>query len=277
MAGKWQVYLDDNRNKQVVVSARGFWYADPFLFADKQKYIFVEAFRIKKEIGTIGYLKEEENYKKLHLLIDNNYHHSFPNVFRVDKQIYMIPESGESHGMFLYKFDDFPEKLSLVKELIHGDFVDTALVSIENSIGFFLSYKSKERELYQITIDFNSLDVSYKLLLFDENKQLRPAGNSFIHNGILVVPFQNCKNKYGESILLKQVETVSGLVSVGKTFETIDSLSFEKEMRITRIHTLNHCEGNCSIYDFMVDKFSISKPFKMLRRILRRKRHKDNE
>lgn len=274
IAGKWQVYLDDNGNKQIIKPSKGYWYADPFLFVAKEKYLFVEAFKKSKELGQVGYLSSADGYKKLSILIEGNRHYSFPNVFKINGQIYMLPESSESHGVYLYRFDAFPNKLTLVKELVHGDFVDTALVTVNGYKAILLSYTSDSHKLYQIDVDFKSLESTYKLLLDDKEKQLRPAGNAYTSNGKIYIPLQNCKDKYGESVIIRELRINNGTVELLNPFKIIDSSSI-KELKMNRIHTFNTDGNNAFVYDFMKEGFSLFKSFRMLRRKLRRKRHKD--
>lgn len=275
IAGDWRVCLVKDNEIKDIKPAKGFWYADPFLFSENgKKYIFVEAFNKRKEIGYIGYLKEEDNFSQLNIILKGDCHYSFPNVFKVGKDFFLIPESSEEQGIFLYKFTGFPDKFQKVCNLKHGEYVDTALVSVENNIAYLVTYSTKQKELYSLVVNNGTKEVEFALLEKDVHKQLRPAGNAFIENGQLVMPFQNCMNKYGESIVLREIRVVDGSLVLCKIKKEITCKDLHLDKKAKRIHTHNVGKDGEIIVDYMIEKFSFLKSFKMLRRILRRKRHK---
>lgn len=275
VAGDWRVCLVKDNEIIDIKAAKGFWYADPFLFSENgKKYIFVEAFNKRKEVGYLGYLKDEDNFSKLNVILKSDCHYSFPNVFKAGKDIYLIPESSEEQGVFLYKFTGFPDNFEKVCTLKPGEYVDTALVSAENNIAYLVTYSTKQKELYSLVVNNETKEVKFALLEKDVHKQLRPAGNAFIENGKLLMPFQNCKNKYGESLILREIKIVNGSLVLSKIEKEITCKDLHLDKKAKRIHTYNVGEDGEIIIDYMIEKFSFLKSFKMLRRILRRKKHR---
>lgn len=275
IGGDWQVKVFAKNNSQIIKPQKGYWYGDPFLFSHNDElFLFVEAFHKKKELGYIGYLSSNDGFNKLSILIEEKFHFSFPNVFAVNDIIYMIPESGEKNGIFLYKFDAYPNGIALVQKLIDGPFVDTALVEMQNNIGYFITYNPEEKTLYSLIVDFTTFKAEITLIKEDPNKIWRPAGNAFKKDSTNYIPFQNCSTKYGESILLREASVKEGNVVIEDTAREIKPVDFDIDRKAKRLHTYNLINDNCYVIDYMMEGFKLFKSFKMLKRIQRRKKHK---
>lgn len=274
IGGDWKVKLFTPNGERIIKPEDGYWYADPFLFAyNEEQYLFVEAFDKRKELGYLGYLSSKDNFQKLNILIKEKYHFSFPNVFTVNDHVYMIPESSEKNGIYLYSFDDFPNGLKMVKKLISGSFVDTALVSIIGNKGFFITYNSREKALYSLNIDFDDCSSKLEKIKDDPNKTFRPAGNAFSMENELVMPFQNNLFKYGESILLRMASISSNTVAIEDDYRELKPIDFGLGDEVKRMHTYNILDDRNFAVDYMVEKVILTKSFKMMKRKLRRKKH----
>lgn len=273
VGGDWNVFLQKNEDKFLILPEKGFWYADPFLFKHNNKiYLFVEAFEKKKELGRIGFLSSDDNFSKLNILISNQYHYSFPNVFSYKDNIYMIPESSEEHAVYLYKFDSFPLSPLRVARLLSGEYVDTSLIKKEEEFCIFSSYDNQFKKI--VFFKFNFVNNSVEILnnYDDIDNSLRPAGNAFVKDGMIVAPFQCCKNKYGEKIILKIIEICGDKVVINNEVGEIGRCDFDFAKKNGRIHTYNRCD-ECFVIDYMNERFSLLKSVHMLKRKLRRKAH----
>ena len=56
----------------------------------------------------------------LGVVLKQPFHLSYPMVFESGSSIFMIPESGASNEVALYRFDDFPSGLNKVRVLLTG-------------------------------------------------------------------------------------------------------------------------------------------------------------
>ena len=97
--------------------------ADPFMVLKNGKYfIFFEALNRETAQGDIAYAESTDgkkwNYKKV--VIDENFHLSYPYVFEWDNTYYLIPESAQDFSVRLYKATEFPEKWEYVGNLLSG-------------------------------------------------------------------------------------------------------------------------------------------------------------
>ena len=79
--------------QEIKINCKGrYWLADPFLFEkDSKVYIFYEAFDLVQRKGKIGYSIIDDKKKSIpvHIVLDEPYHLSFPNVFVYQDNIYM--------------------------------------------------------------------------------------------------------------------------------------------------------------------------------------------
>lgn len=119
-----------------IQNPKGRFLADPFVFEhDKSHYIFVEDLFYKDNKGRISVIKiDGDNYKFIGVVLEEDFHLSFPFIFREDDEIYMIPESHENHDVRLYRCLEFPNKWELDQVLMSGvSAADTMLIKEENT------------------------------------------------------------------------------------------------------------------------------------------------
>ena len=82
-------------------------------------YCFVEQFNFLSNKGHISVLEiNVEEDKFLGTAIDEEFHLSYPNIFKHNDEIYMCPESSAAKDIRLYKCNNFPLHWKLEKILI---------------------------------------------------------------------------------------------------------------------------------------------------------------
>lgn len=210
--GEWFVAYRsvDDKSYKLVKAPENQWCADPFVFeADGEHYIFVEQYI--KEKGCIGYFQfkdGEPHYKGK--LIENSYHMSYPDVFSYDDRIYMIPESSANNTVDLYVADAFPQKWRKVKTLISEQkYVDSTVYQDEKDL-YLISYSMiGGYEIHVFLLDMKNLNV--KLISKKRYKRnvARPGGRLFFEDGKLMRPAQDCSRKYGEALIVYQVDDLN--------------------------------------------------------------------
>ncbi len=181
--------------------------ADPFLVPfDNDIYLFYEA--IKNGKGEI-WNKRLRNDKWLqpHKVIVENYHLSYPFVFKEDDDLYMLPESSQNKDVRLYKCLEFPntwEIESILQENV--TFVDTTLLIVDG-IYFWFTYDTTlktERLFYSTSL--KSIWVEHSC---SKKNNYRNAGPIFMENDIWYRPIQKSYGKYGEGVALLKIEDIS--------------------------------------------------------------------
>jgi hypothetical protein len=105
--------------------------ADPFMIREGSTWhMFFEVYNGKTNHGDIGYATSEDGHKWEYnkIVLDEDFHLSYPYVFKWQDQYYMIPESFDAKSVRLYKAVDFPAKWAFVKTLLDGEsYVDPCI------------------------------------------------------------------------------------------------------------------------------------------------------
>jgi hypothetical protein len=109
-------------NSTRISAPRGHFWADPFLCSHNGKtYCFVEDFVYKTKRGHISVLEiTDGGARLLGDCIKEDFHLSFPFLFRHEGQLYMCPESSEARQIRLYRCKNFPLEWELCHTLMDG-------------------------------------------------------------------------------------------------------------------------------------------------------------
>lgn len=116
--------------------------ADPFMVKEKSKwYMFFEVYNLYTKQGDIGYAVSEDGFKWVYkqIVLDEKYSISFPHVFKLNDNYYMVPETYASGFIRLYRAESFPTKWVFVKNLIKGNFTDPSLFQYNGKWWVFVS------------------------------------------------------------------------------------------------------------------------------------------
>ena len=188
------------------------WCADPFVFEDgDDHYIFVEQYRKDKDKGCIGYFKFVDGIPvNKGIIIENSYHMSYPDVFKYKDHYYMIPESSANNTVDLYIADSFPDKWHKETTLIdNGKYVDSTVYQDDTGI-YLISYTmTNGYDLHVFSLDMEKRELTEISIKHYENNIARPGGRLFLKDGKIIRPAQDCSKKYGEALILYQVDSMN--------------------------------------------------------------------
>ena len=110
--------------------------ADPFLFVYKDElFLFYEEQIDLRGKGLIKMTKTKDlvRWSNPVIVLEESFHLSYPNVFEVNGDIYMMPETGHDLSIKLYKANNDLTKWTYHKTLLEGkNFVDSSIVYYEN-------------------------------------------------------------------------------------------------------------------------------------------------
>ena len=195
--------------------------ADSFVVYENNKYyIFFEEFDIEKRHGylCVGELNQEKNQlDKVRIILNKEYHLSFPNVFKYQEKYYMLPESHANNEVALYEFEEFPYKLKKVKTLLRGNFADNVLLEYKSKWYLFTNKSEHEGDLHSKNL---SIFISNDLLKCEfrefhnnpvviDNEFARMGGQFIKENNKLYRVSQDCKNRYGYKINIMEIEKLN--------------------------------------------------------------------
>ena len=104
--------------------------ADPFMIhVDNVWHMFFEVMNEQTNRGAIG-LATSRNGLEWHyqqIVLREPFHLSYPHVFCVDNEYFMLPESYEANSTKLYRAVSFPTKWEPVKNILEGEWVDSSM------------------------------------------------------------------------------------------------------------------------------------------------------
>ena len=187
-------------------------FADPFLINHNSNiYTFYEVEienenKVKGEIWAS--IINDDKLEKPFKVLSENFHLSFPNVFKHGNHFYMVPESHENKTVSLYKSENFPENWQLAKDLKSNvEFVDTSFIEL-NDVFYWFTFDlnlNKTRLFYSDSLIDQWIEHTSSPINLNRN-----AGGIFKKpNGDLIRPIQISKNSYGEGVALLKITILS--------------------------------------------------------------------
>lgn len=271
VGGQWYVgYRCKGEDEYTIINTpAGMWIADPTAYSvNGEHYIFVEVFEESKKKAAIGYY-QFENGKPVYkgIIIENPYHMSYPCVFEYKGEQYMIPESSANDSISLYKAGHFPDKWIKVKDLVKGEkLVDSTVVSNGEGV-VILSYRVCKSgwELVQFSLDMENKTLSENSKIQYSENVGRPAGYIFDGNKR---PAQDCRKKYGENLLIYEVDSLVPYKEHKLT--TISACSLKTVNKYDRIHTYTQ-DGTYEVVDLFKEKIDLLHGLKIFCRAYLRK------
>ena len=233
------------------------WFADPFLFSQEEDdyQVFVELMATNHKKGEIAVFTRGSS--KYEVVLSEPFHLSFPNVFVLDDQIYMMPESSAIEEIRLYKCAHYPDDFTYFKTLLKGEkFVDSVIFVHKGN--YFLGTYSQSVSPNQLQIyrfDATSLEAGERLCCLDDPKKIfRPAGNPFVENGITVFPMQIGTSSYGENVAFYSFDIIDGQIALTPLARNIPLP--DRRTKYCHMHTYNLC-GDFACVDFAKNHFSL--------------------
>lgn len=239
----------------------GYWLADALLFEEKNiQYLFVEAYEIKEKIGRIGILTYNGNkFIDFKVIMKENYHLSYPYVFKHMDKIYMIPESCENASVDIYEAKKFPEKWEKIHTILKGCFVDTSVYQIDDKNFLLYTYNVRKKILYLYMLDFQSFKLNLISEYNDSDGILRNGGKIVLDEQEILRPVQFNNFIYGQ--YLRIVTYPDNILRYKIIPEKID---IDNKNKYRRLHTYSRTNVIEAI-DLSNFKFDI---FKVIRKLL---------
>lgn len=233
--------------------------ADPFLFSKKNKdYLFVEKFSFKENKGVIScFLLTKNKYHFLGDAITEDFHLSFPYIFKYNNKIYMCPETHQKRDIRIYECTKFPLKWKLSKIIMNDiSAVDTVIFK-KNGFWWLVTCVSNCNNR-----DFNELNIfysdngplsdswkSHKLNpIFVDSRTARNAGIIYKNKKIFRVSQKNAFNFYGKKIFLNEILTLNKNEYVEKFHSSVKANFL---MNIKGIHHM-HLNKNYIAFDYCI-------------------------
>lgn len=231
--------------------------ADPFTFQHKKKnYIILEEFNLKNQKGVISlYEISGKKYKRIGIILNENFHLSYPYLFKFNKKLYLIPESSEKKEIRIYQCVKFPFEWKLKKVLFKNlNAVDPMIFKNKGIWWLFFNSKNNfENDYSKLNIYFNKenpLSSKWKKSGIKSLNDLKLGRNGGILN-FKKNQYRITQNEsyffYGKSLSINQILKLTTSEYKEKKVKKIEPRKFNNN-NILGVHHLNN-NNNLVCYD----------------------------
>lgn len=186
--------------------------ADAFGFLDEDRAVILyEQFNQHTQRGEIH--AQIDGKEVGAVLPTDEYHRSYPFVFKYASETYCIPESHERHSIDLFKWHSadgrFKWERTLVKD---ASLTDPTLCEIEGTWWLFCTPREWSNTalcLYYAHTPFGPFEAHANNPVKWDIRSARPGGQLFQVDGSWYRPAQDCSKSYGSRLVLQRIAHIS--------------------------------------------------------------------
>ena len=189
--------------------------ADPFLFVQNNTlYLFYEK-QTYWNPATIEMTctKDLQIWTKPQIVLQEDFHLSYPYVFKYNETVYMIPETHKVKEIRLYKANNDLTQFTYYKTLINEDksFVDSSLYISSDKVFLFTTSIESDIQLHLYISDniYGPYAEHIKSPVANGSQYGRNGGGIVNVNNELYRINQNCLASYGENLNIFSINDIS--------------------------------------------------------------------
>jgi len=210
---------DGGHDWTIVSPPRGRSFADPFVIRnDDRHYVFFEEYIAREDRGIISYVDivSDARTSSPHVVLERDHHLSYPFVFTLDGDVFMVPETAEKRAVELHRAVDFPRGWVFERRLLNDIAgVDATIVAHAGKLWLFMNVAEHgvaySDELYIFFADSLEGHWTPHWLnpVVSDVRSARPAGRIFERDEMLIRPGQDSSRGYGSAVVLHRIEVLS--------------------------------------------------------------------
>lgn len=185
--------------------------ADPFLFArNGVLYVFYESVsRSKKGVIKAISTTDLSTFRDLGVILQEDFHLSYPHVLSLGSDVYMLPESSEAGRVCLYGFKDFPFRPEFCRTLLVGDYVDSSIFHKEGTYYLFAT-SPKGLELFTSRDPVREEFVPHRANPITSDLRYSRCGGRILTLGTATYRIaQDCSVQYGMHLNAMEIVAIS--------------------------------------------------------------------
>jgi hypothetical protein len=230
-------------------------WADPFpVQFQGQDWVFFEEVPFSSNRGRLAVAGVGPNglTEEPKVILEREYHLSYPFVFRWQGDWYLIPETQEANRIDVYKFDAFPYQVSFHKTLMENvRAVDTTLLEADGRWWMFVgitppgTLNVDELFLFYADSPFGAWIPHRSNPIRSDIRCARPAGRVFERDGKYYRPGQDCSHRYGYAVRLYEIKVLTPSDYVE---EEVGVMAPDGSPGMLATHTINTA-GSLSVID----------------------------
>jgi hypothetical protein len=196
------------------------FYADPCLVDWKgRSFLFFEEFRFAERKGVVAYcqLTPDGRCTRPQTVLERPYHLSYPFVFVVGDDAYMLPETAANRAIELYRARSFPGDWAREAILVSDvRAVDPTLIERDGHYWLFANVavegasKNDELCLFSARDLRGPWEPHPRNPVVSDVRRARPGGRPFTdERGDLIRPSQDCSGFYGSAVVFNRIDELS--------------------------------------------------------------------
>ena len=189
-----------------VKDVRAAFVADPFMIFENNEWnMFMEVKNSETKKGEIGLAKSKNgrNWEYKKIILAEQFHLSYPYVFKVNREYFMIPESVRGRDVRLYKAFSFPEQWIFVKKLFNDVSYSDSSIYYFNRKWWMLTCSGNHDTLHLFYA--NEIMGAWREhprspIIKGNPQRARPAGRVLVNGGRIIRYAQEDFPKYGRRV-----------------------------------------------------------------------------
>ncbi|MGH9292817.1 MAG: glucosamine inositolphosphorylceramide transferase family protein [Acidimicrobiales bacterium] len=212
----------------------GHSYADPLLFEwNNSHWLFLEDFvHANHRARIVGLDLANVTTPGNHIVpvLETSYHLSYPFIFNVGAEVFLIPESGDTKTVGLYRAVSFPDRWENLGPILSNLWCsDATLTRYDGLFWLFVTlartgmHPSDELHLYFSADLLGPWEPHHMNPIVSDVRAGRAAGRLFLREGKLIRPAQDSSYRYGRAINFQAIRVLSTTDYREDTVATLDS------------------------------------------------------
>jgi hypothetical protein len=181
--------------------------ADPFMIqVGNTWHMFFEVMNAQTGRGEIGLAKSVDGtrWDYQQIVLSESFHLSYPYVFGLDGEYFMIPESHEANAIKLYRAASFPTNWEPVKTILEGAWVDSSVFFVNGLWWLFTNPVAPPNQILELFYAASIIGPWHRHpmspLVSSNHRIARGGGRLIVLNDRPVRFAQDCFPSYGTSI-----------------------------------------------------------------------------
>jgi hypothetical protein len=233
----------------------GHFWADPFPVADADGYwIFFEEAPFLTQRGGLRVMRMDPSGRcePPVRVMDEDSHLSYPCVFRAGNETYLVPETGATRSVRLFRAKRFPFEWEQEEVLLRDvRAYDPTLVEIDGRWWMFVNIAPEhgstwdELHLYHADRPQGPWKAHPRNPVVSDVRSARPAGRLFEHGGRRYRPAQDCSLGYGTALSIRRIDRIDP-----REYAEVEASRIlpDWNRRVVGVHTLNRA-GDLTVMD----------------------------
>jgi len=243
---------------QKIPNPKNRFLADPFVIKQNgSHFCFVEDYDYNSNKGSISAYKiTPSGYEGIGVVLEEDFHLSFPFIFEYENEIFMCPETNEKKEIRVYKCIDFPSKWEFHKTLMTNVSAGDNVIFKHKNKWWLLAnidQSGANENSCQLHVFSSDNPISDEWVAHENNPVIfdplvaRNGGLIQSNNEIYRVFQRQGFDMYGEASGIARIARLSSNEYVEEIYSSIEPKFFEK---IKGTHTYNF-DSDLIIFDYV--------------------------